>query len=224
VRITARFADSRPFCPVSRAPDCRASPVGRFFAVLLAPGGGLALFVPGRRGAAGSARAISSRLHGGDDRGVRRRHRDGRPARRRGERRCARIWTPRRAARHAARVPGVPVRDWIRRSRSCTCRGLAMDLSWTCRIPAPVTCRITRLRCPACGRCGPGARSADVDLALESGAFHSVAPRYRPDQDRGVGSGHLNSHGTRQLDRCARRLRVRCSVRFYSSISYRDVP
>ena len=25
VRITARFADPRPFCPVSRAPDCRAS-------------------------------------------------------------------------------------------------------------------------------------------------------------------------------------------------------
>jgi hypothetical protein len=73
VRITARFADPRPFCSVTRAPGCSPDwlmpriPAGRFFAVPLAPGGGLALFVwgaprPGR--AAGSARAISSRLHG----------------------------------------------------------------------------------------------------------------------------------------------------------------
>lgn len=46
------------------------------------------------------------------------------------------------------RFPVSLVRDWIGRSRSCTCRGLVMDLSCTCRIPAPVTCRITRLRCP----------------------------------------------------------------------------
>jgi hypothetical protein len=52
----------------------------------------------GRGGrAAGSARAISSRLHGGDRVCVAA-HWDGRPARRRGERRCARISTPRRAA------------------------------------------------------------------------------------------------------------------------------
>ncbi len=86
--------------------------------------------------------------------------------------------------RHAERVPGAPVRDWIRRSRSCTCRGLAMDLSYTCAGDVPDH----EAAMPACGRCEPGARSADVDLAMESGAFHSVAPRYRPDQDRGVDS------------------------------------
>ena len=56
VRITARFADPRPFCPVSGrgllADGMPRIPVGRFFAVLLAPGGGLALFVPAA-GAAG---------------------------------------------------------------------------------------------------------------------------------------------------------------------------
>jgi hypothetical protein len=53
VRITARFADPRPFCPIIRAPGllvwrCAVHPVGRlpFFAVLLALGGELALFVP----------------------------------------------------------------------------------------------------------------------------------------------------------------------------------
>ena len=68
VRKTARFADPRPFCIVTRGTGLPRIPVGRFFAVLLAPGGGLAVFVlrPGQ--AAGSARAISSRPHGGDDR------------------------------------------------------------------------------------------------------------------------------------------------------------
>jgi hypothetical protein len=68
VRKTARFADPRPFCIVTRGTGLPRIPVGRFFAVLLAPGGGLAVFVlrPGQ--AAGSARAISSRLHGEDDR------------------------------------------------------------------------------------------------------------------------------------------------------------
>ncbi len=45
-------------------------------------------------------------------------------------------------------LPVSPVRDRIRRSRSCTCRGLVMDLSCTCRVPAAVTRLITRLRCP----------------------------------------------------------------------------
>ena len=61
VRITARFADPRRFCPsvghrdAHLSDDCRAS-VGWGFAVLLALGGGLVLLVPRR--AAGSARAI----------------------------------------------------------------------------------------------------------------------------------------------------------------------
>jgi hypothetical protein len=42
----------------------------------------------------------------------------------------------------------IPVRGWIRRSRSCNGRGPVMDLPCTCRVPAPVTRRITRLRCP----------------------------------------------------------------------------
>jgi hypothetical protein len=40
--------------------------------------------------------------------------------------------------------PQSPVRDWIWLSRSCTCRGLVMHLSWTRRVPALVTRRITR--------------------------------------------------------------------------------
>jgi len=51
VRITARFADLRPFCPVTRAPKLFVWVVmrctyGRFFAILPAPGGGLVLFLP----------------------------------------------------------------------------------------------------------------------------------------------------------------------------------
>ena len=33
--------------------------------------------------------------------------------------------------------PVSPVRDWIRRSRSCTCRGLVMYLPYTCAGDAP---------------------------------------------------------------------------------------
>lgn len=76
-------------------------------------------------------------------------HRDGRPAGRRGKRRCARIWTLRQAAASCSKgFPMFPVRDWIRRSRSCTWSGLVLDLSCTCRIPAPVTSLITSQRRP----------------------------------------------------------------------------
>jgi hypothetical protein len=70
---------------------------------------------------------------------------------------------------------------------SWTGDGPVMDLSYTCAGDVPDH----EAAMPAGGRCEPDARSADVDLAMESGAFHSVAPRYRPDQDRGAGSGHL---------------------------------
>ena len=50
---------------------------------------------------------------------------------------------------HAARVPGVPLRDWIRRTRSCTCRGLVMDLSCTCAGDAPDH----EAAMPVCSRC-----------------------------------------------------------------------
>ena len=133
---------------------------------------------------------------------------------RRGERCCARIWTPRRAAASCSkgsRCPGQgldPTEPVM--YLSWTGDGPVMDLPYTCAGDAPDH----EAAMPACGRCEPGARSADVDLAMESGAFHSVAPRYRPDQDRGAGSGHLNCHGTRQLDQCARRLRspLLCSI------------
>jgi len=145
VRITARFADLRPFCPVIQA--LPRIPVGRLFAVLLAPGGGPCSYRPPGRlpdRPAPSHRGSTERMTG-----------------------CASPppgWktstAPRRstlcpdldaAARRGVMQQGFPVspvRDWIRRSRSCTCRGLVMDLSSTCRIPAPVTRRITRLRCP----------------------------------------------------------------------------
>ncbi len=114
-------------------------PVGRFFAVPLAPGGGLALFVPAAGAGGLPDRPASS--HRGSTEGM-----TG----------CASPppgWKTSTAAvasgavpgsgrrgeprRHAERVPVSPVRGWIRRSRSCTCRGLVMDLSCTCRIPAP---------------------------------------------------------------------------------------
>ena len=98
--------------------------------------------------AAGSARAISSMLHGGVT---------GCASPLPGWRTSTAPWRAAlcpdldAAASRGARQQGFPVspvRDSIRPSRSCTCRGLVMDLSSTCRIPAPVTHRITRLRCP----------------------------------------------------------------------------
>src|SRR5260370_34931469 len=62
VRITARFADPRRFCPsvghrdARLSDDCFAHRVGWVFAVLLALGGWLVLLVPRR--VAGSAPAI----------------------------------------------------------------------------------------------------------------------------------------------------------------------
>ena len=138
VRITARFAGPRPFCPVSRAPP--RIPIGRFFAVLLVPGGGLALFVPARPGWAGCwigpRHLIQARLRGRvcvAATGMEDQH--GAVASgavpgsgRRGE--------PRR---HAPRVHGVPSQRLDPAEPVITCRGLVMDLSCTCRTPAPVT-------------------------------------------------------------------------------------
>jgi len=45
-------------------------------------------------------------------------------------------------------VPGALLRDWVWLSWSCTCRRLVMYLSWTRRIPALVTRRITRPQGP----------------------------------------------------------------------------
>ena len=99
VRITARFAGPRPFCPVPGADSSptvyAVHPVGRSSLSSRARRRAGLVRTRGRGGLAGSARAISSRLHGGADRVcVAGCHRDGRPAGRRGERRCARIWTP----------------------------------------------------------------------------------------------------------------------------------
>jgi hypothetical protein len=163
VRITARFAGPRPFCPVSRAPDRRAYRLAGASPCCSCQAAGWPCSYPRGRGgrAAGSARAISSRLGRGGA-GVRGRHWDGRPARCRGQRRCARIWTSRRAAASCTKgFHGVPSQGL---GRSLTSRGLVMDLSCTSRTPAPVTRRIARLRSPrvAAVRKAPG--SADVDL------------------------------------------------------------
>ncbi len=114
VRITARLAGPRPFCPVTGPPTAAHS--GRpVFRCPLAPGGGLALLVPeAGAGWPDRARAISWRLHGGDDRVCVAGHRDGRPAGRRGKRRCARTWMPRRAA---ASAPAVNTRVALRTTR-----------------------------------------------------------------------------------------------------------
>ena len=168
VRRTACFADPRPFCPVTRAPGLLvrlvyATHPGRPVLRRSARAGRQAGLVRTRgRGRLPDRPAPSHRgCHRGGDRvraaaGMQDRHgaaaSDAVPGSgRRGERR-----------RHAARVPGVPVRDWIRWSRSCTCRGLAIYLSCTRRVPAPMKRRIAR---PASGCCERGARSTDVDLA-----------------------------------------------------------
>ena len=169
VRITAPFADLCPFCPVSWAPDCRASRLAGSHAARAGRRAGL-VRTRGRGGqAAGSARAISSRLHGGDRlcvaaTGMGDQHdavaSGAVPgAGHRGE--------PRR---HAPRVPGVP--------------GQGLDpaepviyLAWTGDGPVmylPYTCAGDTLdhgpRCPlvAAVSKAPG-RLVDVDLAKEPG-------------------------------------------------------
>jgi len=131
-----------------------------------------ALFVPAAGAAAGSARAISSRLHRADDRvcvaatGMEDQHGaaeiDAVPG-------SGRRGSPRR---HAARVPGVP-------GQGLDPAEPVMYLSWTGDGPViylPYTCAGDapdhEAAMPACGRCEPGAQSADIDLAKESGAFH----------------------------------------------------
>ena len=142
VRTTAPIADLCPFVPFLGRRT--AAHPGWPVRMLLAPGGGLALFVP----VAGAARLPDrpAPSHRGSTEGTG----------------CASPtpgWktstTPWRAAlcpeldTAASRgvmhqgFPVSPVRDWIRRSRSFTWRGLVMDLSCTCRIPAPVTRWIT---------------------------------------------------------------------------------
>ena len=124
--------------------------------------------LPGR--AAGSARAISSRLHGGD-------------------RVClaATGWT-------TSTAPAEPVM-----SPPYTCAGDAPD---------------HEAAMPACGRPEQGVRSADVDLAKESGRSIGVVSALP------AGPGSL-PYGARQLDRCAPGLRVCCSgVLFLESTSF----
>jgi len=124
-------------------------PVGPFFAVLLAPGGGLALLVPAAGvGGLPDRRIISSRLPGGDDRvcvaaaGMEdQRCSDG-------ERRCARIWTP---LRYTAWVPGVPGQGLDPAEPvmylSWTGDGPVMYLPYTCAGDAPDH----EAAMPACG-------------------------------------------------------------------------
>ena len=137
---------------------------------------------PGR--AAGSARAISSRLPRRGDRvcvaatGMEDQH--GAVASgavpgsgRRGE--------PRR---HAAGVPGVP-------GQGLDPAEPVMYLSWTGDGPViylPYTCAGDapdhKAAMSACGRCERGARAADLDLAKESRAFHRRRSTAGPGQDR----------------------------------------
>lgn len=79
-----------------------------------------------------------------------------------------------------SRCPGSG--DWIRRSGhvpAVYCAGDAPD---------------HEAAMPVSSRCERGARSVDVDLARNQGRSIGVVPRYRPGQDRGAGSGQLNSH------------------------------
>ena len=156
VRGTACFADPRPFCPVTRAPGlprltgaCRASrrpvlrrsaPAGRRAGPVRACGRGR---LPDRPASShhGAAQAVT---------GARRPPPDRRLAR-------AVPWpaalragldAPRAAVSCRRGVPGALPRDWIWLSWSCACRGPVMYFSWTRRIPALVTRRITRPQGP----------------------------------------------------------------------------
>ena len=102
-----------------------------------------------------------------------------------GERRGARIWTPatsRGVMQHG--FPVSPVRDWIRRSRS-----------FTCRIPAPVTRRITRLRCPLAAAVSevPG-RLTEIWLGRQGVPQVAFRASGRA-RAEGAGSGHLTGSG-----------------------------
>ena len=207
VRITARFADPRPFCPVSRAPDCRASRSAGSSPSCSRQAAGWPCSYP-RPGRAGCRIGPRHLIE----------------APRRGDRVCVaatgmedqhgavasgavpgsgRRGQPRR---QAARVPGVPGQgldpaepvmylSWTGDGPviySVPGQGLdpaepVMYLSWTGDRPViylPYTCAGDapdhEAAMPACGRCERGARSTDVDLAKESGAFHGAVPRYRP--------------------------------------------
>ena len=141
VRGTACFADSRPFYLVPRAPDCSPDWCMPYISgrpVLHRPAhdGRQAGFVRTRgRGRLPHRLAPSHRsCHGGGDRGrvARRRVEDWHGAvasdAARGSGRCASG-----GAMHKG-FPVSPRRDWIWLSRSCTCRGLVMYLSYTvCR-------------------------------------------------------------------------------------------
>ena len=168
-------------------------PVGRFFAVLLALGGGLVLFVR----AAGAVCRIGPRHlieaatevvtecappAAGWRTGVA-------PWR-------ATLRADLGAARAAASCrKGFPVsafRDWIWLSRSCTCRGLVIYLSCTRRIPALVTPRITR-------QAGP--------LAA---AVSEVPGRLKQALDQGAVSGHLIAMGSPATAPMYPRIKSRC--------------
>jgi len=121
VRGTARFADPRPFCPVTRhrtAPSdwcmpCIPAAGSPPFCSSWVAGWSCPCLRPGQ--AAGSARVIPSRRRGGGDRvrAARRRIEDW-PGRCRGQRRCAWVWTLHERRCHVAGgVPGVFLRDWI---------------------------------------------------------------------------------------------------------------
>ena len=112
VRITARFADPRPFCPVSRPPDCRASRLAGSSPSCSRHAAGWPCSYPRAGRAAGSARAIfSSRLHGRDRvcvaaTGWKTSRAPWRAA-------LARIWTPRRAAASCTTGSRRPTRQGL---------------------------------------------------------------------------------------------------------------
>jgi hypothetical protein len=173
VRITARSAGPRPFCPVSRAPDRRAYRLAGSSPCCSCQAAGWPRSYPRGRGgrAAGSARAISSRLGRGERvclAAIGMKDQRGAVASgampgsgRRGE--------PRR---HAPRVHGVPSQGLDPAEPvtylSWTGDGPVMYQSYTCAGDAPD--REAAIPRVAAVRKAPG--SADVDLAKESGAFH----------------------------------------------------
>jgi hypothetical protein len=148
-RVRRRSWRSDRYGHIDWAPDCRASRLAGSSPCCSRQAGWPCSYPRSRRaGCRIGPRHLIEALRRGP--GVRRRHWDGNQHGAVASGAVPGSGRPGEPRRHAPRVPAVPGQglDWTRRSRSFTCRGLVMDLSCTCRKPAPVTRRITRLRCP----------------------------------------------------------------------------
>ena len=192
MRITARFADPRPFCPITRAPRllacliCRTTrAVGPVLLRRACAGRWAGIHACGRADCRiGQPHPIEAAIEALAEC----------PSLPRGWKTDAAALRERQ--RRAARGSQCPRSGTgSGRTGQCTCRGLVIDLSCTRRIPAPVTCLDHQAAKSACAAASevPG-RLAQIRRE-ESGAFHLQRPCYWPTLDRGAGKSQLVADG-----------------------------